>query len=188
VSSCLRGRFCLSRSRLFSASSSRRWASDTRVAPPPSAVRSGFPDLGDDDARCRRFRRFSGPRFALQISAIFGNLGNLGNSGNLLVALCLRSSATDPTPHRPLLKTKVKVPFDKTVKRLSRTFFCDFQPSNPAQFQPDFSVFTVRSAEGHKAFANISGVNYQKPLWLFASCPFASCYVVKDHPPRHTSA
>jgi hypothetical protein len=47
-----------------------------------------------------------------------------------------------------LLKTKAKVPFDRAVTERSKLSFRVFQRSNPAQFQPDFSVFTVRSAEG----------------------------------------
>jgi len=64
-------------------------------------------------------------------------------------ALCLRPSATDPTPHKVLLKTKVKPQFDRTVTGRSKALFYVFQQSNPAQFQPVFSVLTVRSAEGH---------------------------------------
>jgi hypothetical protein len=67
-------------------------------------------------------------------------------------ALCLRPSARDPTPHSPLLKTNIKPQFEKPVKRLSMPFFSVFQRSNLAQFQPSFSVFTVRSAEGRKPF------------------------------------
>jgi len=64
--------------------------------------------------------------------------------------LCLRPSATDPTPHRALLKTKAKVQFERPVKRLSKPFFYVFQQSNPTQFQPSFRALTVRSAEGRK--------------------------------------
>jgi hypothetical protein len=71
-------------------------------------------------------------------------------SPDLFAPLCLRPSARDPTPHSALLKTKAKPEFDKTVTRLSMPFFPVFQGFNPAQFQPDFSVFTVRSAEGYK--------------------------------------
>jgi len=63
-------------------------------------------------------------------------------------ALCLRLSAIDPTPHRRLLKTKAEPHFDRTVTERSKALFYVFQQSNPAQFQSDFSVFTVRSAEG----------------------------------------
>jgi hypothetical protein len=69
----------------------------------------------------------------------------------IFAALCLRPSATDPTPHSRLLKTKVKVQFDRTVTERSNALFCVFQRSNPAQFQLCFSVFTVRSAEGYKS-------------------------------------
>jgi len=69
----------------------------------------------------------------------------------ILAALCLRPSARDPTPHRALLKTKAEPQFDRTVTDRSKAFSPVFQPSNLAQFQPDFSVFTVRSAEGRNA-------------------------------------
>jgi len=72
----------------------------------------------------------------------------------IFAALCLRTSATTPTPHRALLKTKVKVQFERLVKRLSTPFFPVFQGFNPIQFQPCFPVFTVRSAEGRKAACN----------------------------------
>jgi hypothetical protein len=77
-------------------------------------------------------------------------------------ALCLRPSAGDPPPIDVLLKTKAQPQFDSTVDRAVEAFFCVFQRSNPNQFQPDFSVFTVRSAEGrnwHKA---------SPALWLTA--------------------
>jgi hypothetical protein len=47
-----------------------------------------------------------------------------------------------------LLKIKAQPQFDRPVDRAVEAFFCVFQRSNQAQFQPDFSVFTVRSAEG----------------------------------------
>jgi hypothetical protein len=47
-----------------------------------------------------------------------------------------------------LLKTKIKVQFDRAVTERSKAFFGIFQWSNPAQFQSSFSGFTVRSAEG----------------------------------------
>src|ERR1044071_1382804 len=72
----------------------------------------------------------------------------------IFTALCLRPSATDPTPLEVLLKTKARPQFDKTVKRLSKPFFYVFQQSNPTQFQPSFSVLTVRSAEGRKLQKN----------------------------------
>jgi len=50
-----------------------------------------------------------------------------------------------------LLKTKAKPQFDRTVTERSKAIFHVFQQSSPAQFQPDFSVFTVRSAEGRNA-------------------------------------
>jgi hypothetical protein len=68
----------------------------------------------------------------------------------LLAALCLRTSATTPTPHNVLLKTKTKVQFDWTVDRAVEALFPVFHGSNRGQFQPCFPVFTVRSAEGYK--------------------------------------
>jgi len=65
-------------------------------------------------------------------------------------ALCLRPSATDPTPHKVLLKAKAQPQFDRTVDRTVEAIFYVFQQSNPAQFQPDFFVSAVRSAEGRK--------------------------------------
>ncbi len=70
----------------------------------------------------------------------------------ILAALCLCPSARDPTPHSALLQTKAKVQFERPVKRLSKPLFSVFPGSNPAQFWPSFSVFTVRSAEGRKPF------------------------------------
>ncbi len=66
-------------------------------------------------------------------------------------ALCLRSSARDPTPHSTLLQTKAQPQFERTVDRAVEAFFCAFQRSNLAQIQPSFSLFTVRSAEGRNA-------------------------------------
>src|SRR6476661_4946346 len=87
-------------------------------------------------------------------------------------SLCLRPSARDPTPHSALLQTKAQPQFDRAVTERSKPFFRVFQRSNLAQFQPSFSVFTVRSAEGRKAFQVLS-----TNLQLEAS-------VVKDHGPR----
>jgi hypothetical protein len=54
-----------------------------------------------------------------------------------------------PTPHSTLLlKTKTQPQFDRTVTERSKFIFRVFQPSNQAQCQPVFFVFTVRSAEG----------------------------------------
>jgi hypothetical protein len=72
--------------------------------------------------------------------------------------LCLCPSARNPTPLALLLKRKVKPQFERTVKRLSMPFFSLFLGSNPAQFQPSFSVFTVRSAEGYKSL-KLRGAN-----------------------------
>jgi hypothetical protein len=70
---------------------------------------------------------------------------------SLFAALCLRPSAKDPTPLDVLLKTKVKPQFDRAVDRTVEGLFSVFQGFNPAQFQPCFSVFAVRSAEGRNA-------------------------------------
>ena len=79
----------------------------------------------------------------------------------ILTPLCLRPSARDPTPHRALLKTNAKVQFERPVKRLSRPFFLVSESSNRGQFQPCFSLFTVRSAEGRKTSLR---------FWLNAEC------------------
>jgi hypothetical protein len=103
-----------------------------------------------DHARCRRSRA---------ITAI-------------LAACCLRPSATDPTPHRALLKTKAKVQFDRAVTDRSKPFFPVFQDFYPAQFQPCFSVFAVRSAEGR----NWKGLVFSGQI---ASLPIANCLFSK---------
>jgi hypothetical protein len=69
----------------------------------------------------------------------------------ILAALCLRPSATTPTPHRALLKTKAKVQFDRAVTERSKPFFSVFQRFNRARLSACFLVFTVRSAEGRNA-------------------------------------
>jgi hypothetical protein len=70
--------------------------------------------------------------------------GDYGDSA----ALCLRPSATGPTPHKVLLKAKTEPQFDRAVDRTVEAIFYVFQQPNPAQFQPDFFVSAVRSAEG----------------------------------------
>jgi hypothetical protein len=44
----------------------------------------------------------------------------------ILVALCLRLSARDPTPLNVLLKTKAKPQFDRAVDRAVEALFCFF--------------------------------------------------------------
>jgi hypothetical protein len=66
----------------------------------------------------------------------------------ILAALCLRPSATTPTPHRALLKTKAKVQFDRAVTERLKPFFSFFQRFNRARFSACFLVLAVRSAEG----------------------------------------
>jgi hypothetical protein len=65
-----------------------------------------------------------------------------------LAALCLRPSATDPTPLDVLLKTKAKPKIERTVESLSVCIFHVFQGSNRSQFRLCFLVPAVRSAEG----------------------------------------
>jgi hypothetical protein len=55
-----------------------------------------------------------------------------------------------------LLKTKVKVPFDRPVTERSKRFSPVFQGSNRGQFQPCFRFFSVRSAEGRN-FSKLRG-------------------------------
>jgi hypothetical protein len=63
-------------------------------------------------------------------------------------ALCLRPSASNPPPIDDLLKTKAQPQFDRAVDRTVEAIFQVFQQPNLTQFQPDFFVFAVRSAEG----------------------------------------
>jgi hypothetical protein len=67
-----------------------------------------------------------------------------------------------------LLKTKAKVQFDRAVTDRSKPFFPVFQDFYPAQFQPCFSVFAVRSAEGR----NWKGLVFSGQI---ASLPIANC-------------
>ena len=71
---------------------------------------------------------------------------------------CVLQPETHP-PIGPLLKTKVKVHFDRTVTERSKLLFPVFQGSNPVQFQPCFTVFSVRSAEGRGLYFRLR--NYQ---------------------------
>jgi hypothetical protein len=52
-------------------------------------------------------------------------------------------SASDPTPHSVLLKTKAKVQFERTVDRLSKPFFCRFCQSNRCHFAGHFTLVTL---------------------------------------------
>jgi hypothetical protein len=74
--------------------------------------------------------------FALRfsISAIFGNYGNF------FVALCLCPSATNPTPHKVLLKAKTQPQFDRAVNRTVEVVFHVFQGFNRGQFRLVFSL------------------------------------------------
>jgi hypothetical protein len=69
----------------------------------------------------------------------------------IFATLCLCPSAIDPPPVSVLLKTKVKVPFDRPVTERSKRFSPVFRGSNRGQFQACFRVFSVRSAEGCNA-------------------------------------
>jgi hypothetical protein len=72
----------------------------------------------------------------------------MSRSPDLFAALCLRPSARNPTPLTLLLITKAQPQFDSPVDRTVVAFLRVFQWSNLVQFQPSFSAFTVRSAEG----------------------------------------
>jgi len=63
-------------------------------------------------------------------------------------ALCLRPSATDPTPLDVLLKTRAQPQFDRAVDRTVEAIFHVFQGSNRRQFSALFLVSAVLSAEG----------------------------------------
>src|SRR6478609_10316585 len=67
--------------------------------------------------------------------------------------LCLRPSATDPTPHRALLKTKAKVQFERPVKRLSTPFFHVFQGFNLGPISASFSRFRCWVGRGSQVLA-----------------------------------
>jgi hypothetical protein len=104
----------------------------------------------------------------------------------------VRVDAAPPTPDRALLKTKVKVQFEKPVKRLSTPPFPVFQGSNQAQFQPVFFVFTVRSAEGRngRGWLRFSGLIASGPL--LAACFQRPCarrrsHTLADYPYRINS-
>src|SRR5690349_16881052 len=84
-------------------------------------------------------------------------------------ALCLRPSAMTPPPIDVLLKTKGKPQFDRAVTERSKALFYVFQQSNPAQFQPVFSVLTVRSAEGRN-FSKSRGAKFAAPSNCHRSC------------------
>jgi hypothetical protein len=68
----------------------------------------------------------------------------------IFATLCMILQPATHPGVRLLLITKAKVHFDRTVTERSMPFFSLLQGSNPVQFQPSFSVFTVRSAEGRK--------------------------------------
>jgi len=80
----------------------------------------------------------------------------------IFAALCLRPSATDPTPLGVLLKAKAQPQFERPFKRLSTPLFYVFQASNRGQFPACFLAFTVRSAEGR---------NFKKPRGVMIAAP-----------------
>ena len=139
--------------------------------------------------RCNVIRRRRNLDFAFQFSIFnFGNFGDTGAprprrfcvgwGGSLAIsstALCLCPSAIDPPPISVLLKTKAKPQFDRTVTERSKAFFLVFQGFNPAQFQPCFLVFAVRSAEGR----NAQSLGFQfwqfRRFWQFWQSPVALC-------------
>src|SRR6478752_6211288 len=72
----------------------------------------------------------------------------------ILAALCLRLSATTPTPHSALLKTKAKVQFDRPVKRLSKRFFYVFQQSKSDSISALFFGFDCPVGRGSQNAQN----------------------------------
>jgi len=121
----------------------------------PTRLRFAFPITGSPDHPILSFaflRVLCGELLVSRSRAIpaMSAIGALARA----TPLCLRPSARYPPPIAPLLKTKAKVQFDWTVTERSKPLFCVFQRSNQAQFQPCFSVFTVRSAEGRKLVAS----------------------------------
>jgi hypothetical protein len=72
-----------------------------------------------------------------------GDFGNHGNFGNLLRPSAYVPSARAPTPHSALLKTKVKVPFDRAVTERSKFFFCRFCQPNRCHFACFFTLVTL---------------------------------------------
>ena len=91
-------------------------------------------------------------------------------------ALCLRSSAIDPTPHSALLKTKAQPQFERPFKSLSTPLSYVFHGSNRDQFLARFLVFTVRSAEGRKT--------HPTPLPYPSQIGVGLAKVIPDHPNR----
>jgi hypothetical protein len=65
-------------------------------------------------------------------------------------AFCLHPSAHDPPGGSRFVANKDSTAIRPNGDRTVESLFSVFQPSNPAQFQPDFFVLTVRSAEGRK--------------------------------------
>jgi len=111
--------------------------------------------------------RLCGSFFAFSITAMTRDVGDHGDRrAARATALCLRPSATTPPPISILLKTKAEVQFDKTVTRQSKPVFLVFEGLNPVQFQPCFSVFAVRSAEGRNvpAVPILAGTAERSPL------------------------
>jgi len=68
-----------------------------------------------------------------------------------------------------LLQTKAQPQFDRPVTDRSKAFSPVFQLSNLTQFQPDFFVLTVRSAEGRKPFRQTRSTR-TIPLHCVARC------------------
>jgi hypothetical protein len=58
-----------------------------------------------------------------------------------------------PPPPNAFVDNKGPTPIRPSGHRTVEVFVCVFQRSNRAQFQPAFPVFTVRSAEGRKAYS-----------------------------------
>ena len=67
-------------------------------------------------------------------------------------ALCLRPSAIDPTPHSVLLKTKVKVPFERPIKRPIEAIFLRFSGLQSRSISALFFCFYCPVGRGLQSF------------------------------------
>jgi hypothetical protein len=85
----------------------------------------------------------------------------------IFTALCLRPSARDPPGGKTFVDNKSQSALRPDGHRTVDALFLPFQGSNPVQFQPSFSVFTVRSAEGCGQFSFTQLPNY--PFTQFCS-------------------
>src|SRR5579864_7209446 len=145
------------------------------IIPPACTLMNCSLGLRNSDAQIFSFRRmddirFSSPLcsfvsfevkgFAFPITAMAAITAIPAIGALRATALCLRPSASDPTPLDVLLITKAQPQFDRAVDRTVEAFFRVFQWSNLAQFQPDFSVFTV----GRQRVATLNAKYLQQTL------------------------